>query len=114
MVGSAWCAMPASPAHAPKKRLGDLAQRLPRIVALRVAGEMVGQGALAEGLGVGARALRAYLGADRGISDETLTGAAKVLEAKAVAMIAHAEKLRGLACMKPQTARMAQHSGEQS
>jgi hypothetical protein len=74
-----------------------MAQRLPRIVALRKAGELMGQVALAAGMGIAERSLRKYLGADRRITSFTLNAAAKVLEHRAGLLTAHAARLRALA-----------------
>lgn len=78
-----------------------MASRLPRIVGLRKAGELIGQVALAAGMGIAERTLRAYLGADRGITNFTLTAAAKVLEHRAGLLTAHAARLRALAGEQP-------------
>lgn len=80
----------------PKNGLSMLAQRLPRIVALRKAGEMIGQGRLAECLGLEPRSLRAKIGADRGIWDGELVAAAVALERAAQEMLVQAETCRRL------------------
>lgn len=67
----------------PKNRLTSLA----RITLVRHAAGYVGSEALADAMGIGARALRAKLGADRGITDTDLTSSAAAVETRAHEML---------------------------
>lgn len=74
----------------------SIVERSRRVGAFQRAVVMVGQKPMADGLGVALRTVQSYSGVERGISDATLTGAAKVLEERAAVLMAAAGELRGL------------------
>ncbi|NLS27943.1 hypothetical protein S2M10_29450 [Sphingomonas sp. S2M10] len=84
------------PCVEPKNRLTPIAEKAKRIRLLQSVGEMIGQAALAEALGIEPRSLRAKLGADRGITDAELALAAAALDAHARDMKILAARMRGL------------------
>ncbi len=68
---------------------------MPRIAALIKAGKLLGSAtALAEVLNIKPRSLRAKTDAARGVSCEELRAVADALDARAAALIRHAQKLR--------------------
>lgn len=69
---------------------------LNRIRYLQRAGEMIGQRAVAEALGIEPRSLRAKLGGDRGITDADLAVVGSALDAHARDMQMLAARMRGL------------------
>lgn len=71
---------------------------MPRIAAMMKAGMLLGSAqALADVLGINARSLRKKTDAERGVSDDDLRTAADALDARAAALIHHAQQLRDLA-----------------
>lgn len=88
--------MSAAAATLPEKRqsAGEL---VGRSMALRRAQEILGQEALADALGVSARTLRAYLGFEIRLTDETLGLAAAAIDKHAAGIAAVAAKLREVA-----------------
>ena len=71
---------------------------LNRMVGMQTAATMLGnQTALADALSIGPRAVRAKLGAERGITYTDLTLAAEALRARAARLTEHAAKLDALA-----------------
>lgn len=82
------------------KRAGIAAQSsaliaMPRMAALMKAGALLGSAkALAEALGIADRTLRAKTGAERGVTDADLRAAANALDARAILLTQHAQKLR--------------------
>ena len=68
---------------------------MPRIAALMKAGMLLGSAQdLADALGINARSLRKKTDAERGVSDADLRAAAGALEARAILLTQHAQKLR--------------------
>jgi hypothetical protein len=68
---------------------------MPRMAALMKAGALLGSAkALAEALGIADRTLRAKTGAERGVTDDDLRSAADALDARAILLTQHAQKLR--------------------
>lgn len=81
----------------PENRLSPMRETLNRIRYLQRAGEMIGQRAVAEALGIEPRSLRAKLGGDRGITDADLAIVGAALDAHARDMQILAARMRGLA-----------------
>ena len=81
-------------------RAGKAAQNLSvaRMMGFETASKMLGgQRHVSDALGIGERALRAKLTAERGISYSDLTLTAKELRRRAATLIGHADKLQALA-----------------
>lgn len=88
--------MKSNPEPVPEKRHA-MTIRLKAIVALQKATDMIGQGRMADALGVAARTVRSYLSVERRLDPKVLEQAAVALEIRADELSCHAAKLRILA-----------------
>ncbi|MCP3730427.1 hypothetical protein M9978_08295 [Sphingomonas sp. MG17] len=76
------------------QKVNSMGVRAAQMMGLRRAAEMVGLDYLANGIGITKRNLRQKFDAERGLDAATLNLAADTLDARAHALMLHAEKLR--------------------
>lgn len=81
----------------PQIRHTPLALKAARTTALQTAADLIGQSALASGMGIADRTLRSYMSVERSMPGHAMTAAANALEAQALALVAHAARMRELA-----------------
>lgn len=80
-----------------EKRHSAFEMQAERTFALQHAASLVGQAVLAAGMGIPERTVRSYLSVERGQPAIAVRLAAQALRLRAAELLAHADKLDGLA-----------------